>query len=130
MNATHPAARPFLALQQFLACPLDATLPRRRLLRVLHPTDELVAAERRQALPQHQDFCIRSDRCLQIFSGLVNRAVRESLCHRTSELFCDRQARRLGLNGFAASRPNRAMSMIGSQLHLQISSGEGLRGLP
>jgi hypothetical protein len=51
MNASRPAAGPLLALQQFGTGPLNATQVRLWLFRIVHPADELVPTERRQALP-------------------------------------------------------------------------------
>jgi hypothetical protein len=58
VNATHPAARPLLSFQQFLAGSLDAVCAGFRLFGVLDPANELVAAERGQALPERENFRI------------------------------------------------------------------------
>jgi hypothetical protein len=51
MNAARPAARTLLALKQFVTGSLDATLARPWLLCVVHPANELIPTERRQAFP-------------------------------------------------------------------------------
>jgi hypothetical protein len=84
MNATHPAARSLLPLQQFVTGSLDASLTRRWLLRVIDPADELVSTKRRQAFPKRKDFGIRSHRCLKVVTCFVNSAVRKSVRHETS----------------------------------------------
>jgi len=83
MNAAYPAARPFLAFQQFVTGPLDATLARLWLFCIIHPADELIPTERRQAFPQH-NFWIRSQRCLKVFTCFVDSAMWESVRHATS----------------------------------------------
>jgi hypothetical protein len=84
MNATHPAARSLLPLQQFVTGSQDAALARRWLLRIIDPADELIATERCQAFPKHKDFGIRSQRCLKIVACFVNSAMRKSVRHETS----------------------------------------------
>jgi hypothetical protein len=84
VDATHPAAGPLLALQQFLTGPRDATLTRRRLFRVIDPTDEFVPTERRQALPQRKRFRIRSYCDFKVVTRFVDRTLGESVCHETS----------------------------------------------
>jgi hypothetical protein len=84
MNATDPAARSLLPLQQLFAGSPDAALARRWLLRVIDPADEFIPAERRQAFPKRKDLGIRSHRCLKVVSCFVNSAVRKSVRHQTS----------------------------------------------
>ena len=83
MDAPRPAARPFLPLAQFVAGSMDAALARRRLLRIIDPADELVAAERAQLFPEREEPRIRSQRRLKIVPCLVHRAMRKSGCHET-----------------------------------------------
>lgn len=85
VNATRPAAGSLLPLQQFVTGSLDATLTRPWLFRVIHPADELISTERRQALPQYKDIRIRSHCCLKIFTCFVDSALRKSVCHETSK---------------------------------------------
>jgi hypothetical protein len=84
MNAACPAAGAFLALQQFVTGPLDATLARLWLFCIIYPADELIPTERRQAFPQHKDFRIRSQRCLKVFVCFVDSAMWKSVRHATS----------------------------------------------
>jgi hypothetical protein len=95
VNAACPAARAFLALQQFVTGPLDATLARLWLFCIIHPADELIPAERRQTFPQHKDFWIRSQRCLKVFTCFVDSAMWESGRHATSNDAAGRLAHQL-----------------------------------
>src|SRR5690349_17573459 len=88
VNAAHPAAGPLLALQQFLAGPLNAALAGRWLFRVIDPADEFIPAERRQAFPQRKDFGIGSDGCLKVLTCFMDSAMGKSVCHETSEYSC------------------------------------------
>src|SRR5690606_38469240 len=56
MNAAYPAAGALLAFQEFVTGSLDATLACLWLFCVLHPTDELVATQRRQVFPPRKYF--------------------------------------------------------------------------
>lgn len=85
MNAARPAAGPFLPLQQFVTGSLNATLACLRLFRVIHPADELIPTERRQAFPQHQDFRIRPQGYLKVFACFVDCAMWKSVRHETSK---------------------------------------------
>jgi hypothetical protein len=58
VDAAGPTAWPLLSLHKFVTGPGDAALPRRRLLRIIDPADELVSAERRQAFPKFEDLWI------------------------------------------------------------------------
>ncbi|MBA8903083.1 hypothetical protein FHW17_003995 [Phyllobacterium sp. P30BS-XVII] len=87
MNAAYPAAGAFLALQQFVAGSLNATLARVWLFRVIHPADELIPTEWRQIFPQHKDFRIRSQGCLKVFACFVDSAMWKSVRHATSKQF-------------------------------------------
>jgi len=51
MDATRPAARSLLSFQEFVTGPLNATLARLDLFRVIDPADELVASERSEFFP-------------------------------------------------------------------------------
>jgi hypothetical protein len=51
VNATCPAARSLLSLQQFVTGPLNATLARHCLFRIIDPANELIPAERREVFP-------------------------------------------------------------------------------
>lgn len=86
VNAANPTAGAFLALQQFFAGSLNAALACFWLFRIIHPTDELVPAERRQAFPQHKDLRVRAQGGLKIFTCLVNSAVWECTHHTTFSL--------------------------------------------
>jgi len=101
VDATHPAARPLLPLQQLLAGSRDATLPRRRLFRVVDPADELVPTERRQAFPQRKHVRIRPHCFLKVVTGFVDGTLGKSACHEASNQ-CDRRA-----DDCAHSGPNR-----------------------
>jgi hypothetical protein len=91
MNAARPATGAFLTLQQLVTGSLNATLARLRLFCVIHPADELIPTERRQAFPQHKDFRIRSQGCLKAFACFVDSAMWESVRHATSKQ-CGQQA--------------------------------------
>jgi 4-hydroxy-tetrahydrodipicolinate synthase len=84
VNATGPTAGPLLPLQKFVRGPRDAPLPCRWPFRVLDPADELVSAERRQALPELKDLRVRPQSCLQIFTCLMDGPMRESVRHEPS----------------------------------------------
>ena len=79
MDAAGPAAGPLLTFLQFCAGALDAALAGLGLLRVFDPADEFVAAERRETLPKRKQSRVRTQRCLKIFSRLVDGAVRKGI---------------------------------------------------
>jgi len=83
MNAARPATWALLPLQQFLAGSLDAALARCWPFRVVDPADELIAPKRCQFFPQREDLRIRSNRCSQVLTCLVNSALGKSF-HETS----------------------------------------------
>lgn len=58
VDATRPAARSLLSLQQFLAGSVNAALARRWLLGVIDPANELIPAERSEVFPSGQDLWI------------------------------------------------------------------------
>jgi hypothetical protein len=94
VNATRPTAWPLLTLEEFVAGPRDAALACYWLLRVIDPADELVSAERCQIFPKSKHPGIGSHRCLKVFTGLMDRTVRESVRHE-----CSHAADMTGQNG-------------------------------
>jgi hypothetical protein len=91
MNAARPATGAFLALQQFVTGSLNATLARLRLFCVIHPADELISTERRQAFPQYKDSLVRSQGCLKVFACFVDGSMWKGVRHATSKQ-CGQQA--------------------------------------
>jgi hypothetical protein len=84
VNATCPAAGPLLALQQLVTGSFNAALARCWLFRIVHPADELIPTERRQAFPQPKDFRIRLQCCLKVSTCFVDSAMGKRACHKTS----------------------------------------------
>jgi hypothetical protein len=74
MLATWPTAGPALAFLKLLLSPANPALPGRHLLRILDPTDELVASQRSDIRPSIQCGGVRAERPKQICRKLVNHA--------------------------------------------------------
>lgn len=72
MPAAGPAARSALAFLQFFLRPADPPFSGLLLLRVLDPTDELIAAQRSAVLPQFQRSRVGQQRRTQIRGKLVH----------------------------------------------------------
>src|SRR3954453_2453350 len=106
MAAARPAARPAHTLLELLLRAANAALARLGLLRILDPTDELVARERRDVGPGVERRRVAAERLAQILGKLVHHAVgHSSAAHgvslRPAETFTQRSPRRGG------SSPNR-----------------------
>jgi hypothetical protein len=90
VDAPRPATGPLLPLQQLLDRPRDPPRPRRRLLRILDPADELVSPQRRQSLPKPKHLRVAPKRRLKIVPRLMNGAVRETVGPCTLQVaLCD-----------------------------------------
>lgn len=72
--ASRPAARSAFAFLQLLVGPTDATNTGRLLLRVLHPTDELVACKRRDVDPRKQRDVVVDQGPTQVDRKLVDHS--------------------------------------------------------
>ena len=70
--ASGPAARPALPLLEFFLGPANASLSRRRLLRVFYPTDELVAGEGRDVIPRVECGPVPNERGAEVGGELVH----------------------------------------------------------
>lgn len=82
MNATCPAAGPFLSLQQFFTGSLNAALTRRLPFRVFDPADEFIAAEGREGFPQREYTRACSHRGLKVLGRVVNSAMLKGIRHK------------------------------------------------
>src|SRR5690349_7129020 len=74
MGTAGPAAWPAHAVFELLLGPADATVPRLLLLRILDPTDELVAGERSDVLPRVERRGIGNQCAPQVTRELVHDA--------------------------------------------------------
>jgi hypothetical protein len=79
MAASRPTARPAHSFFELLLGSANAALASLRLLRILDPTDELVAGERRDVDPGIERRAIGEERRAQILRKLVNDATRDAL---------------------------------------------------
>lgn len=79
MAATGPAARPAHAFLQLLLGPANAAFSSLLLLRILDPTDELVAGERRDVVPSSERGEIREQRLAQVVGEFVHDPTGDSL---------------------------------------------------
>jgi len=70
--APRPAAGPALAFLQLLLGPANAALSRPLLLRILDPTDKLVAGQGRDVAPGSECGGVRDQRRTQVFGELVH----------------------------------------------------------
>src|SRR5947209_4400851 len=71
MLAPGPAAGPPPAFAQLFLCPPDAPLARGLVLGVLDPTDELVASQRRDVLPELECRGVGPPRVAQVLRELM-----------------------------------------------------------
>ena len=86
MNAASPATGPLLALQQLFTGPFNAALASLRLLRIIDPADEFIAAERCQVLPQQQYARVGLQGLAQVVTCLMHRAMRKIICHKNLQI--------------------------------------------
>ncbi len=101
VDASPPAACRFLPFGKVLAGPLNAASACLCLLPIIYPADELVSAERSQTFPKLIDLLTCTQRCLQVFTCLMDGTLRES-AHEPS--LCSRDPGQNG--GFLACSPD------------------------
>jgi hypothetical protein len=83
--APRPAAGPTLALFKLLLSSADAAFSGHLLLGILDPTDELVAAQRRDVFPGSERRRVDDQRSAQVFRKFVHHPTGHSLAaHKTT----------------------------------------------